>query len=122
MRTTVTIKDELMQNAANYSGVEDRSKLINHALEFYVRRMAGKRLAALGGTMPDLEVPDNRDDARYEDLTPSKKAARALANLGGTMPDLELAERERLAPDPKQARVAEEEGNYPNKPNNPEDE
>lgn len=91
MRTTVTLDDDLVADAAAYSGIDDKSKLINLALTDYIRRSAAKRLAALGGTMPDLEVPA-RNSSRLDD-SPAREAALALAALGGTMPDLDLPSR-----------------------------
>lgn len=93
MRTTVTLDDDLVADAVAYSGVPDKSKLINLALDAYIRRMAAKRLVALGGTMPDLVVPARNSLRRVEDSSPSKEAARALGALGGSMPDLDLPPR-----------------------------
>ena len=56
MRTTVTLDDDLLASAANFSGIDEKSKLLNFVLDAYVKRMAARRLAALGGTMPDLDV------------------------------------------------------------------
>lgn len=57
MRTTVTLDDELISKAAEFSGISDKSKLINYALDGYIRKMAARRLAALGGSMPDFDIP-----------------------------------------------------------------
>ena len=57
MRTTVTLDDDLMERAADYSGLTEKSAIIQLALKSYIAREAGRRLARLGGTMPDLEVP-----------------------------------------------------------------
>ena len=51
MRTTVTLDDDLIADASAYSGITDKSKLINLALDLYIKRMAAKRLIALGGMM-----------------------------------------------------------------------
>jgi Arc/MetJ family transcription regulator len=102
MRTTVTLDDDLVADAMVYSGVTDRSKLINLALDHYIKRMAAKRLIALGGTMPDLNVP-----ARYrmrDDHSPAKEAGRALAALGGTTPDFEIPPRRRSDPAPEEIK------------------
>ncbi len=40
-----------------FSGISDKSKLINFTLETYIKKMAARRLAALGGTMPDFDIP-----------------------------------------------------------------
>jgi Arc/MetJ family transcription regulator len=57
MRTTVTIDDGLVASAAEFSGITDKSKLINFTLDAYIKKMAARRLAALGGTMPDFDIP-----------------------------------------------------------------
>ena len=56
MRTTVTLDDDLLASAADFSGIDEKSKLLNFVLDAYVKRMAARRLAALGGTMPDLDI------------------------------------------------------------------
>lgn len=60
MRTTVTIDDELWKNAAEYSGLTEKSAIINRALKLMIEWEASRRLAAMGGTMPDLELPRRR--------------------------------------------------------------
>jgi len=109
MRTTVTLDDDLVADASAYSGIDDKSKLINLALTDYIRRMAAKRLVALGGTMPDLEVP-MRFRLRDDD-SPAREAGRALAALGGTMPDLEIPDAPESEWTPV-SKVAEDPVNY----------
>jgi Arc/MetJ family transcription regulator len=63
MRTTINIDDELMAKAAEYTGIKERATLVRMALEGLIAREAGRRLAALGGTMPDfgkVTVPRRR--------------------------------------------------------------
>lgn len=60
MRTTVTIDDELLAKAAEYTGIKERSTLLRLALESLVSREAGRRLAQLKGSLPDLEPPARR--------------------------------------------------------------
>jgi Arc/MetJ family transcription regulator len=60
MRTTVTLDDELVAAAQEYSGIQEKSELIREALRQMVAREAGRRLARLGGTMPDLEYTPRR--------------------------------------------------------------
>jgi len=115
MRTTVTLDDDLIADAATYSGVDDKSKLINLALDHYVKRMAAKRLVALGGSMPELVIPARNSVHWADDNSPSKEAARALVALGGTMPDADSPPRRRSAPDAETAglaRVAEDPAEY----------
>ncbi len=56
MRTTVTIDDDLLASAADFSGIDEKSKLLNFVLDAYVKRMAARRLSALGGSMPDFDI------------------------------------------------------------------
>jgi Arc/MetJ family transcription regulator len=55
MRATVTLDDELVRQAQEYSGVTERTALLREALKALIHREASHQLAALGGTMPDLE-------------------------------------------------------------------
>lgn len=58
MRTTITLDDELLAKAIEYTGVKERATVIRMALESLVAREAARRLAALGGSMPDFgKVP-----------------------------------------------------------------
>lgn len=61
MRTTVTLDDELFERVREYAGPDkSASALLNDIMRLYVQREAGKRLIALGGSMPDLEPPRRR--------------------------------------------------------------
>ncbi|MDQ6523787.1 type II toxin-antitoxin system VapB family antitoxin [Nocardioides sp. LHD-245] len=64
MRTTVTVDDDLMERAAELSGIEERSSLVRAGLETLVRVEAGRRLAALGGSDPDATAAPRRRSAR----------------------------------------------------------
>ncbi|MGA2569580.1 MAG: type II toxin-antitoxin system VapB family antitoxin [Terracidiphilus sp.] len=55
MRTTVSLDDELVRQAQEYTGVTERTALLREALKALIAREASRQLAALGGTMPDLE-------------------------------------------------------------------
>ncbi len=65
MRTTVTIDDDLLAAAAEFSGIDEKSKLLNFVLDAYVKRMAARRLAALGGTMPDFALAPRDSRVSY---------------------------------------------------------
>jgi Arc/MetJ family transcription regulator len=58
MRTTVTLDDDLVSRVQDMTGASSTSALINDVLRYFIEREAARRLAALGGTMPDLAVPD----------------------------------------------------------------
>jgi len=55
MRTTVALDDELVRKAQEYTGLTERSALLREALKALIHLEASRQLAALGGTMPDLE-------------------------------------------------------------------
>lgn len=64
MRTTVTIEDSFYEKASEVAdpGME-KSDLFREAISTFVRVQAAKRLAPLGGTMPDMKnVPRRRPD------------------------------------------------------------
>ena len=61
MRTTLNIDDELLARARELSGIEEKTALIHAGLEALIAREAAKRLAALGGTQPNLpDIPRRR--------------------------------------------------------------
>lgn len=49
--------EALFARASSYLGLSDREQLIREALKALIAREAGRRLARLGGTMPDLKIP-----------------------------------------------------------------
>ena len=60
MRTTVTIDDELLRDAREYTGLSEVSALVREGLKALVEREAAHRLALLGGSMPDAQVSPRR--------------------------------------------------------------
>ncbi len=56
MRTTVTLDDELLEQAGRYTGIKERSALLREALQALVAREAARRLIALGGSQPDFQA------------------------------------------------------------------
>ena len=64
MRTTVVLDDDLLQTAQEFTGVTERTALLRKALQALIHLEASRRLAALEGTMPDLEnIPRLRADS-----------------------------------------------------------
>lgn len=55
MRTTITIDDDLIEKARTATGIVETSALVRAALTTVIQLEAGRRLAALGGTMPFLQ-------------------------------------------------------------------
>jgi Arc/MetJ family transcription regulator len=58
---TIDIDDALLKRAQELTGQSDPTSLVRQLVEKEIRqREAGLRLAALGGTMPDLELPPRK--------------------------------------------------------------
>jgi hypothetical protein len=53
-------EDALYRQAGSYLGTSDRRQIVREALQALCAREAGRRLARMGGTMPDLELPPRR--------------------------------------------------------------
>jgi Arc/MetJ family transcription regulator len=60
MRTTVALDDKLLSDAQEYTGIKEKSGLLNEALRVLIAMEAQKRLALLGGTQPNLKAPPRR--------------------------------------------------------------
>jgi hypothetical protein len=61
MRTTLIIDDELLERARSLTGIKEKTALVRAGLETLIAREAAKRLAALGGSEPDLHpIPRRR--------------------------------------------------------------
>jgi hypothetical protein len=60
MNTTVIVNGELLERAREFSGSQENSELVEEALTAFIRRESARRLAELGGTMPDAEAPPRR--------------------------------------------------------------
>ena len=55
MRTTVTIDDALYEKALEMADPEmDKADLFREAIKTFVRVQAARRLASLGGAVPDM--------------------------------------------------------------------
>ena len=63
MRTTVNLDDELLDKARRITSLTSNSAVVNAALKAFVERDAARRLARMGGTMPDLQpIPRRRSE------------------------------------------------------------
>ncbi len=61
MRTTLSLDDELLERAMEYTGIREKSALVRAALKALVEREAARRLARLGGSAPELKpIPRRR--------------------------------------------------------------
>ena len=59
MRTTITIDDDLLEQAASLTRIGERPALIREALRALIERESARRLARLG-SQPDLEPAPRR--------------------------------------------------------------
>jgi Arc/MetJ family transcription regulator len=67
MRTTVTVDDALYEKALELADPDmDKSDIFREAMKTFVRVQAAKRLAALGGAMPEMQ-----DVTRRRNETPA---------------------------------------------------
>jgi Arc/MetJ family transcription regulator len=55
VRTTITLGDDLVEAAQEYTGIQEKSALVRAAFKALVEREAARRLARLGGSQPDLK-------------------------------------------------------------------
>ncbi len=63
MRTTVTLDEALVKKAMDYTGISERSALLQAGLKLLIQREAARRLALLGGSDPDAQyIPRRRPD------------------------------------------------------------
>ena len=61
MRTTLNLDDDKLREAMRATGIEEKTALIHQGLDALIAREASRRLAALGGTMPNLKpIPRRR--------------------------------------------------------------
>ncbi len=63
MRTTITLDDDLIKKAQDYTGLTEKSALLREALKALIHREASRRLARLGGSVPDIQpIPRRQSD------------------------------------------------------------
>ena len=60
MRTTLNLDDDLLKQAQQLSGISERTQLVRETLKALVQRESARRLAALGGSEPQLEAIPRR--------------------------------------------------------------
>jgi Arc/MetJ family transcription regulator len=63
MRTTLNLDDALVERARELTGIEEKTALVHEGLRALIAREAARRLAALGGSAPDLDLPARRRPA-----------------------------------------------------------
>lgn len=60
MRTTLNIDDDLLERAAELTGVEEKTALVRLGLEALIALESARRLAALGGSEKKLRSTPRR--------------------------------------------------------------
>lgn len=61
MRTTLILDEELVGRAREATGIQEKTALVHAGLQALIAREASRRLAALGGSQPDLRpIPRRR--------------------------------------------------------------
>ncbi|MDP8959211.1 MAG: type II toxin-antitoxin system VapB family antitoxin [Actinomycetota bacterium] len=61
MRTTLNLDDDLLREAQRLTGLKEKTAVVHAGLEALISRESAKRLAALGGSEPDLQpIPRRR--------------------------------------------------------------
>ena len=66
MRTTLNIDEELLEEALKEAGNKNRGRVVNQALDQFVRRRRIERLLASRGAFPDLRSRDEWHEADLE--------------------------------------------------------
>lgn len=65
MKTTLNIDDELLAEARRLTRIEEKTALVHAGLEALIARESARRLAALGGSEPELRsIPRRRSAPR----------------------------------------------------------
>lgn len=60
MRTTLNIDDDLLREAAQLSGIAEKTAVVRAGLEALIARESARRLAALGGSEPNIRAVRRR--------------------------------------------------------------
>jgi len=64
MRTTLIIENELVERARELTGIDEKTALVHAGLEALIARESARRLAAMGGSQPQLRsIPRRRSQA-----------------------------------------------------------
>lgn len=63
MKTTLNIKKELLEEAAEATGIKEKTSLIHMGLEELIKKAARERLAKLGGSLRSASTPRRRRSA-----------------------------------------------------------
>jgi Arc/MetJ family transcription regulator len=68
MRTTLALDDDLLATAQEYSGIKEKTALVNEALRRMIRQESAERLIRLGGSDPTATAAPRRRPAAADDV------------------------------------------------------
>ncbi|MGJ4745087.1 type II toxin-antitoxin system VapB family antitoxin [Leptospira sp. SA-E8] len=57
VKTTLYIPDELISSAQDYTGILEKTRLVQEGLRALIREKSAERMALLGGSDPKAEGP-----------------------------------------------------------------
>lgn len=63
MKTTMILDDLLIKRALELTGLKEKTAVVHAGLDALIARESARRLARLGGAMPDLELAPRRRSA-----------------------------------------------------------
>jgi len=64
MRTTLILDDALVERARELTGIREKTAIVHAGIEALIARESARRLAALGGTEPQLRAIPRRRPSR----------------------------------------------------------
>jgi Arc/MetJ family transcription regulator len=65
MRTTLSLDDDLLNEAQRLTGTTEKTALVRQALGALIERESARRLARLGGSEPELtDIPRRQTQSR----------------------------------------------------------
>jgi len=64
MRTTLILRDDLVEKARDLTGIREKTALVHAGLETLITREGARRLVTLAGTMPGLRTVPRRRTAK----------------------------------------------------------
>ena len=65
MRTTLALDDDLLDKAQEFTGITEKTAIVRAALKALIERESARRLASLGGTMPNVKnIPRRRSHSK----------------------------------------------------------
>ncbi|TGL63633.1 type II toxin-antitoxin system VapB family antitoxin [Leptospira sarikeiensis] len=64
VKTTLYIPDELISSAQTYTGISEKTRLVQEGLRALIREKSAERMALLGGSDPKAEGPTRKKSTK----------------------------------------------------------